>query len=482
MTEGILTVFGILAGAVALFASGRVRPDVVAILVVLALNLSGVLTIQEAVAGFGQPVVVLLAAVSIVGEGLIATGVAYRLGEAVMKAGGSNEVRLMALVMMLAGTVGAFMSSSAIVAMFIPVVLAIANKTGLNRKRMLMPLSIAALISGMMTLIASSPNMIVEDTLRARGLAPLSFFSWTPFGVAVLAAAIIFMMAAGRNMLSKQTSGEEAGVRLPSAYDLLGSYGLADKWHRLQVPRGSPLIGQPAAQVPIRDRYGIVLVGFEKHQRGREQFMPATPETIFEPDDAIFAVGNEEQTQQLIAAHNLVVLPRLDPRQRHEALQEVGVAEIMLAPEAKLIGRTLHDLPFAPRYDLNVLAIRHRGEKLTTQLEDQNSGFWRHPAGRGRVGGNPTAAGRARGFCCADIAGGIQRADACPPSRAGCGGDSCGHGRRDGFAIGGECGGGADRRIGDDRHPLCQARTRSIASSTGRRWCWWPGPCRLRRH
>ena len=105
--------------------------------------------------------------------------------------------------------------------MFIPVVLAIANKTGLNRKRMLMPLSIAALISGMMTLIASSPNMIVEDTLRARGLAPLSFFSWTPFGVAVLAAAIIFMMAAGRNMLSKQTSGEEAGVRLPSAYDLL---------------------------------------------------------------------------------------------------------------------------------------------------------------------------------------------------------------------------------------------------------------------
>ena len=96
------------------------------------------------------------------------------------------------------------MSSSAIVAMFIPVVLSIANKIGLNRKRMLMPLSIAALISGMMTLIASSPNMIVEDTLRARGLAPLGFFSWTPFGVAVLATAIVFMLVAGRNMLSKQ--------------------------------------------------------------------------------------------------------------------------------------------------------------------------------------------------------------------------------------------------------------------------------------
>src|SRR5215475_16207640 len=187
MTNQMLIVFGVLAGAVVLFASGRVRPDVVAILVVLALNLSGVLTIQEALAGFGQPVVVLIAAVSIVGEGLIATGVSYRLGEAVMKMGGSNEARLIALVMALAGTVGAFMSSSAIVAMFIPVVLTIANRIGLNPKRMLMPLSVAALISGMMTLIASSPNMIVDDTLRSRGLTPLTFFSWTPFGLAVLA-------------------------------------------------------------------------------------------------------------------------------------------------------------------------------------------------------------------------------------------------------------------------------------------------------
>jgi Citrate transporter len=127
MTDSILTVFGILAAAVALFAWGRPRSDVVAILVVPALNLSGVLTIQESLAGFGDPVVVLIAAVAIVGEGLVATGVAYRLGEAVMRAGGSNEARLVALVMLLAGSIGAFMSSSAIVPMFIPVVMGIAN-------------------------------------------------------------------------------------------------------------------------------------------------------------------------------------------------------------------------------------------------------------------------------------------------------------------------------------------------------------------
>src|SRR5499425_3644151 len=211
MTHQILIVFGVLAGAIVLFASGRVRPDVVAILVVLALNLTGVLTIQEALAGFGQPVVVLIAAVSIVGEGLIATGVAHRLGEAVMKAGGSNEARLIALVMVLAGTVGAFMSSSAIVAMFIPVVMAIANKTGLNRKRMLMPLSVAALISGMMTLIASSPNMIIANTLKAHGHTPLGFFSWTPFGLAVLVTAMAFMLVA-RDLLSKQRTVQDTGA------------------------------------------------------------------------------------------------------------------------------------------------------------------------------------------------------------------------------------------------------------------------------
>jgi di/tricarboxylate transporter len=375
MTDQMLIVFVVLAGAVALFAWGRPRTDVVAILVVLALNLSGVLTIQESLAGFGDPVVMLIAAVAIVGEGLVATGVAYRLGEAVMRAGGSNEARLVALVMALAGSIGAFMSSSAIVAMFIPVVMAIANRIGLNPKRMLMPLSVAALVSGMMTLIASSPNLIVENTLRSRGLPTLSFFSWTPFGLAVLAVSIGFMLLFGRNMLSKRLTAEEAGARQPTSVDLVGSYGLADKWHRLQVPRGSPLIDHSIAQMQLLDRFGVVAVGFEKHQHGRQQFLPTMPETVFEPDDAIFVVGPEQQTQEFIASQKLVVLPRLAERRRHEALQELGVAEIMLAPESHLIGQTLRDLEFGSRYRLSVLAIRHRGEPLTTNLGDQPLDF-----------------------------------------------------------------------------------------------------------
>src|SRR5262249_7284558 len=190
MTDQMLLVFGILAGAVGLFAWGRPRADVVAILVVLALILSSVLRPEEALAGFGNPVVILIAALFIVSEALVNTGVVHRIGDAVLKAAGGNEAMLIVLIMLLAAGIRAVMGSSAIVAMFIPVVLTIAKKTGLNPRRMLMPLSIAALTSGMMTLIASSPNLIIESTLRARGVAPFGFFSWTPFGLAVLATGM----------------------------------------------------------------------------------------------------------------------------------------------------------------------------------------------------------------------------------------------------------------------------------------------------
>ena len=191
----------------------------------------------------------------------------------------------------------------------------------------------------------------------------------------MLAISIGFMLLFGRNMLSKRLTAEEAGARRPTAVDLVGSYGLADKWHRLKVPAGSPLIDRALAQAQLLDRFGLVAVGFEKHQHGRRQFLPAMPETVFEPDDAIFLVGPAEQAQQFIASQNLVVLPRLAERERHEALQEVGIAEIMLAPESHLIGQTLRELEFESRYRLNVLAIRHRGDPLTTNLGDQPLDF-----------------------------------------------------------------------------------------------------------
>jgi di/tricarboxylate transporter len=240
---------------------------------------------------------------------------------------------------------------------------------------MLMPLSVAALISGMMTLIASSPNMIIESELRERGLTPLHFFSWTPFGLAVLAVAIAFMLPA-RGLLSKQLVAKDAAATAPSAYDLLGSYSLADRWHRLRVPAGSPLIDRSVAQMKnLYDELGAVLVGFERRQRGKPQFLAALPESIFETDDAIFIIAETEPAKRLVETQELMELLPLDARTRAEALQELGAAELMLAPESKLIGKLLGDLDFRSRYRASVLAIRRRGAALTTNLVNQTLDF-----------------------------------------------------------------------------------------------------------
>src|SRR5262249_44653950 len=193
-----------------------------------------------------------------------------------------HETRVIAMIMLLAGGVGAFMSSTAIVAMFIPVVLSISDRTGLNTKHLLMPLSVAALISGMMTLIATPSNMIIDNVLRERGVASLGFFSWTPFGVAVLVIGIAFMLWA-RPLLSRHAEGDHSESRGPRAYDLIGSYGLTNDWHRLCVRPGSPLTGMSAAlSADLYDKFGIVVVGLERRDHGRPQSLPARPQILFE--------------------------------------------------------------------------------------------------------------------------------------------------------------------------------------------------------
>ena len=201
MTGEAVFVFALIAVAAALMASNRVRFDVVALLVVVALILSGVLTVGEALAGFGSSVVILVACLLIVGEMLDRTGVARAVGDWILKKGGSNATRLLIVVMAGAALLGSVMSSTAIVAIFIPIVLRIAAETNLNASRMLIPMSYAALISGMLTLIASPPNLVVSEELKVAGYDGFGFFSFTPVGLAVLVVAIVYILFIGRRLL-----------------------------------------------------------------------------------------------------------------------------------------------------------------------------------------------------------------------------------------------------------------------------------------
>lgn len=377
MTHDMLTVFGVLGVAIVLFVWGRPPADVVGLLVVAALMMTGVLSPVEALSGFGSPVVILIAGVFVVSAGLVNTGVTQQLGHFIVSLGGSDESRLMVLIMLIAGGIGSVLNSSAIVAMLIPVVLSVSAKTGLNRKRLLMPLCVAVMISGMMTLIASSPNVIVENTLRDRGVEPLfGFFSFTPFGVVALVLSVIFMLLFGRNLLSRRRSeGSQDGS--PGAADLIATYGLSDRWGRLEVHRGSPLIGRSAAAVreSLRSDYDVEFLGLDRKDSQRSRFLPPDPETVIEAGDVLFSLIDEPHIPVVTTALSCSVAGPLPAGQRQRMLQDIGIAEVMLAPESKSIGASVAELDLASAFDVTALAVRHRGHPVNRNLSEHRLDF-----------------------------------------------------------------------------------------------------------
>lgn len=373
----MLTVFVVLGVAVVLFVWGRPPPDVVALLVVAALMVTGILSPGEALAGFGSPVVILIAAIFIVSTGLVNTGVTQQLGHFIVKLGAGNETRLITLIMLIAGGIGSVLNSSAIVAMLIPVVLSVAARTGLNRKRLLMPLCVAVMISGMMTLIASSPNVIIESTLRERGVDPLlGFFSFTPFGVVVLALGIGFMLLVGRNLLGRKHADDDK-TGTPGTADLIARYGLTDRWHRIEVRDDSPLIGQVAATVreTLRRDHDAELLGIERKEHQRSTFLHADPETVIEPEDVLFTLIDDDRLPTVTAELACSVGGPLPEGERQKMLQDIGIAEVMPASESKSIGVSVADLDLPSAYQVTALAIRHRGHPISRDLAERKLDF-----------------------------------------------------------------------------------------------------------
>jgi len=386
MTPEIWFVFALLGAAVIAFATDRIRLDIVALLVVLALLLSGILSAREALAGFGDSVVILIAALFVVGEGLVRTGIAYAVGDWLMRIAGGSESRMIALLMLSVGGIGAFMSSTGIVAIFIPIVLSIAAKTGISRGRLLMPLASAAMISGMMTLIATPPNLVASAALGDAQLDRLGFFDFTPIGAAVLVAAILYMVVAGRFLLGDSTAQKSNVPDGQTLQQLTAAYGLENKLHRLRVPKDSPLVDHTIAELKLRTRFNVMLVGVERQARFGTEIGPALAETRIIANDVLYVVGNPVQIDHLVESRGLLRLS-LEVNHVKEAARELGLAEVALAPESKLIGKTLSEAAFRSRHKVAVLAIRRFGKPLEDSLVSQRlqfgdtllvSGGWRH--------------------------------------------------------------------------------------------------------
>jgi di/tricarboxylate transporter len=367
MTGEILFVFGLLLVTIILFVSGLFRLDVVAIMVILALVLSGLLSPTAALAGFGDPVVLLIAGLFVVGEALFRTGVAYAIGDWLMSVAGTNESRLLILLMLVVAGLSAFMSSTGAVAIFIPVALNLAAKAGSSPSRLMMPMAFASLIGGMLTLIGTPPNLVVSTQLAREGLESFGFFDFTPIGLLVLLVGIAYIMLFGRRSLPRDEGVEGAARDRLSLRDLAEIYDITNQLHRLRLWAGSPLEGKTVGQALLRTRYGVTVLGVERQQRRTKAVKPALIGTEFRAGDIIYAVGTDEEVNRLVKAEELERL-EIGEGQSKVAAQELGLVEVLLAPRSELIGKTLSEARFRERYGLSVLAVLRQGEPLKEEL------------------------------------------------------------------------------------------------------------------
>ncbi|MBT8470718.1 MAG: SLC13 family permease [Myxococcales bacterium] len=365
MTPEAQLVFAIIGGATVLFVSGKVRLDITALLVVLALMLSGVLTVKEAVSGFGDPIILILAGLFVVGEALIQTGVAYRVGDWLADLGGASEARLLALLMLATAGLGSAMSSTGVVAIFIPIVLRIASATGRSPSRLLMPVSYGALISGMLTLIATPPNLVVNDVLHDSGAETFSLFSFAPVGLGVLVAAIAYMLLVGRRILGEQTPSshdEQTGTGI-SMRELGERYGVLDAIHALLVEEGSPLIDRSPAEAEISDEWHAYVLARERKERFLTAIVPVTRDTRFKAGDLLLVKVAASELPRF-AEENRLREVSLTGSVGKRARESFGVAEVLIPPESKYIGESVHDIELRTRFGLTALGLRRRGKNV----------------------------------------------------------------------------------------------------------------------
>ena len=375
MSGETVFVFALICVTAALMASNRVRFDIVALLVVLALMLSGVLSVGEALSGFGSPVVILVAGLLVVGEMLDRTGVANAMGDLILKKGGSSETRLLILIMLGAAVMGGFMSSTAVVAIFIPIVLRIAAQTNINPSRFLMPMSYAALISGMLTLIATTPNLVVSEELKSAGYEELGFFSFTIVGLSVLVVAIVYILFIGRKLLPVTTKEPSEENNRRSIMELWDDFRV-DRSHRsVQITPESSLAGKTISEADLVGSYGIKILGIMRRRHGGEKriAVPASS-TELQIGDTLVIIGQQENHERLMKEQALTLYTATQ-RDMQRWLWEIGGAAVLIHPESGLIGKSLRQAEFRTLSGLDVLGLRRNQEAIADYLDVKLTAF-----------------------------------------------------------------------------------------------------------
>ncbi len=369
MSTELLLVLALLGAAIVLFSLGRPRADVVALLMVAALPFTGVIDVGEAIAGFSDPSIVLIALLFVLGEGLVRTGLAQRMSTLILHVARGNEAVLVVALMLAVGAMGSVMSSTGVVAIFVPIVLRIARSSRIAPGRLMMPLSVAALVSGMMTLVATAPNLVVHGELLREGHAGFAFFDFLPFGAPVLALATGYMLFARRWL------GGGAPVpspRAPRLQDWIGEYRLEGRAFRVRVGAGSPLVGRVASALEDDELAGMNVLAIEQLGRFGQRLLLSAQGRRLLPDDALLLDLHEPgiDAPAMFEALRLEPLP-LEGAYFSGYANDIGMAEMMVAVNSPMAGVSARRARLQERHELAVIGLKHGRTAEVRDLEDE---------------------------------------------------------------------------------------------------------------
>lgn len=369
MFISLLTLSLVIAG----FVWGRIRADLVALLALVFLTISGVISTQEALSGFANPIVIMMAGLFVVGGAIFNTGLAKMLGTGLLKLGGGNQTRLFLVVVLATGFIGGFVSNTGTVALMLPIVVSMAAASGTSASRLLMPLAFASSMGGMLTLIGTPPNLVIAEIWEEAGNSPLTMFSFLPAGLICLVAGTLLLLPLSRKLSSKLSSKTDTDKRSRSLSEIIDEYGLNDNLWKVRVPATSPIAGLTLGNLALRNIYNLDVLELRSGDQSRRLIKNITQETptagsTVEPGVVLFVRGSKDDVIRFVSDYGLELDVNTEGVRHNLQFYDIGVAEIVPMPESTILGKTISELDFRNRFNVNVLGVRRSGKYITENI------------------------------------------------------------------------------------------------------------------
>ena len=368
----------ILIIAAILFVNGKIRSDIVALCALASLLIFHILTPEEALSGFSNSVVIMMVGLFVVGGAIFQTGLAKMISSRLLKLAGKSERRLLLLVILVTAAIGAFVSNTGTVALMLPIVVSLAASAGTSPGRLLMPLAFASSMGGMMTLIGTPPNLVIQEALISGGYGELSFFSFLPVGLVCLAVGILVLMPLSKLFLSNKEK-KKAKRTGKTMQELIKEYGISSNLFRVQVNDTSTLLGKTVMELDVRREYSLNILEIRRGDSNKHRFLKtitqrmASQDTTLSAGDMLYVMGDFDNVSRFADDYLLAIIDGHTTEEADGAsgsldFYDIGIAEILIMPNSRLSNRTVKEIDFRNKFNVNVLGIRRKNEYLLQDL------------------------------------------------------------------------------------------------------------------